>query len=144
MELIYPMFALAMFTIIMVGVLGAARFIIVSSQQVHPRYLKTFDNEEHPPEYVVALARNYSNLLEMPILFYLAGLLSMTLNIVNETIILCAWAYVISRLFHTFVHVVYNNPLHRLMVFTISTVILLVMWVVIIQHVMLQSRIFNF
>lgn len=136
MEVIYPMFTLAMFTIAMVVALGIARFIIVSRQQVDPSYLETFDGDQQPPKYALALARNYSNLLEMPVLFYIVGLLFVILNITNENFIIYAWAYVICRFIHTFVHVVYNNPLHRLIVFIISSAFLVIMWVIVLQNVM--------
>lgn len=139
MELIYPIFTLAIYTIAMVGVLGAVRFVAVQRKQVHPGYFKTFDGKR-PPEFVVGLGRNYSNLLEMPILFYLAGVLAIVLNIVHDDMVLCAWAYVISRFAHSVFHIFFNNPLHRLMVFSISVVFLVLMWVMILQQALLMSH----
>ena len=41
-----------------------------------------------------------------------------------------AWLYVACRIAHSFVHLTYNNVLHRLATFGASTVVLLALWVV--------------
>ena len=139
MELNYPMFTLAMYTIVMVVVLGAVRFVAVQRQQVHPGYFKTFDGKR-PPEFVVGLGRNYSNLLEMPILFYVAGMLAIILNITHDDMILCAWAYVVSRFVHSAFHIFFHIPMYRLMLFCFSVVFLVLMWIMNLQQALLMSH----
>lgn len=82
-----------------------------------------------PPEYVQKIERNFANLLEVPILFYLLAGLVITLQINSLLIFNLAWLYVALRLAHTIIHVSYNNVSHRLTLFVLSIVTLLAMWI---------------
>ena len=127
MDILLPMFTLVVFTLIIACVLGAVRFIAVQKREIHPRYFKVFEGEV--PEYMTRIARNYSNLLELPLLFYVIGVLLISLGVYDSTLVMLAWAYVISRFAHSAIHILYNNPLHRLIMFSISGSILLAMWI---------------
>jgi len=48
-----------------------------------------------------------------------------------------AWAFVVLRVIHSIIHVTYNNPMHRFLVFLLSSSIVLVMW---IQLVIIMSQ----
>ena len=138
MTLIYPMFTLVVFTLLIVCILGGARYIAVQKKQVRGGYFKTFDGPR-PPEALVRLSRNYSNLLEMTPLFYVACLCAMYLNLATETMIICAWGYVIARMVHSAYHIFFNIPLYRLIIFSISCVFLLIQWITIVQFVASQN-----
>lgn len=73
-------------------------------------------------------AENFSNLFEMPVLFYVAVLLSLVLLIQDELLVTLAWAYVISRSIHSIVHCTYNRVLHRFTMYMVSSLVLTMMW----------------
>ncbi len=73
--------------------------------------------------------RNYVNLLELPVLFYVACLTLHATNHVDPTAWYLAWAYVAIRVAHSLVHLSYNNVLHRGALFAASNLVLAAIWV---------------
>jgi len=73
-------------------------------------------------------AENFRNLFEMPVLFYVAVLLSLVLLIQDQLLVSLAWAYVISRSIHSFVHCTYNRVLHRFTIYVASSLVLTMIW----------------
>lgn len=138
MALIYPMFALVVFTLLMVCFLGAARFVAVKKKQVRASYFKVYEGSA-PPEFLVRVGRNYTNLLEMTLLFYVACVASIALNATTEAMLVCAWGYVITRVVHSAYHIFVNVPIVRLMIFSVSCIFLLAQWIMLVQHVMSNS-----
>jgi len=128
MEIIYPMFALVVLTFIIGFSTGISRFVSAKKGHVDRRYFKLLSGYA-PPEYIVKLGRNFSNLLEVPVLFYALGIILLVLGINNTLMIACAWAFVGLRIIHSFIHVTYNNPIHRFLAFLLSSSIVLIMWV---------------
>jgi hypothetical protein len=82
-----------------------------------------------PPAYVQKFGRNFENLLEMPVLFYALGALAIVLKINDANLVSQAWLFVLLRLAHTVIHITYNNSLHRLVIFALSMLTLLSMWI---------------
>jgi hypothetical protein len=133
MDIIYPVFCLVMLTFIMAFATGISRLISVRRKQINPKYYVLLSGDA-PPDYVQKIGRNFSNLLEVPVLFYLLAVLVITLEINNALLLNLAWLYVALRLMHTIIHVSYNYVMHRFMVFALSVLTLLIMWV---QFIML-------
>src|SRR5687768_13453910 len=113
LSLIYPMFALVILTFI-VFILGfAARFSAVRTRQLPLRYFKVFEGGA-PPEAVVKTARHYSNLFEMPVLYYVGLILAMLIPLTGFWITFWAWGFVVARIAHACVHLGTNNILQRM------------------------------
>ena len=124
----YPMLALIIFTILVCASLGILRFLSVQKRQVNPKlYLLMSGYDE--PNHLTQINRHHINLLEQPILFYLACILAISLDIQSSSLIYLSWSYLAARLVHSFIHLSYNNALHRMGVFSISLLILLAIWV---------------
>lgn len=133
MDIIYPVFCLVMLTFIMAFATGTSRLISVRRKQINPKYYVLLSGDT-PPDYVQKIGRNFANLLEVPVLFYLLAVLVITLEINNALLLNLAWLYAALRLVHTIIHVSYNYVMHRFMVFGLSVLTLLAMWV---QFIML-------
>ena len=73
--------------------------------------------------------RNLMNLLEMPVLFYVASLCLFVTNGVNETQLRLAWVFVGLRAAHSLVHLTFNNVLVRLSLYAASNIVLASMWI---------------
>lgn len=82
---------------------------------------------------VAKTSRQLSNLFEMPVLFYVGGLLTIALDMTGTFPIVCAWAFVVTRIVHTCIHLGYNNVLHRLLVFGFGNLCVLAMWISIVS-----------
>ena len=128
MEVLYPVIALVALTLFMGFSVGISRMISARNGSINPRYFKLMSGFD-VPDHIVQIGRNYTNLLEMPVLFYVVCVLSLVLNVETAAMTAQAWAYVGLRLVHTTIHVTYNHPIHRFMMFLISTLCLIAMWV---------------
>ena len=128
LDIIYPIFSLVLLTFIVAGCVGFSRLLSVRRRQVHPKYFALMTGDT-PPAYVQKFGRNFENLLEMPVLFYALGGLAIVLEISDSTLVSQAWLFVLLRFLHTAVHITYNNSLHRLIIFVLSMLTLLSMWI---------------
>ena len=128
MEIIYPMFTLVVLTFLVGFSMGISRLISVRKGLVDRRYFKLLSGYE-APEHIVKLARNFSNLFEVPILFYTICILILVLGIDDGQMIGLAWTFVFLRLLHSIIHITYNNPFHRFFAFLVSSCVVLIMWV---------------
>jgi hypothetical protein len=73
--------------------------------------------------------RNYMNLLEAPMLFYVICLMHYVTNRVGVAALVMAWIYVALRVLHSGIHLTYNKVDHRLTAFATSNLVLLALWV---------------
>jgi len=83
-------------------------------------------------------ADNLKNLFEMPVLFYVAALLSMVLMIQDAFLVQLAWGYVALRYLHSFVHCTYNRVMHRFMAYAASCVLLILIWARLAAYVLMN------
>ncbi len=81
------------------------------------------------PVEISVLNRNYINLLEAPVLFYVASLLLFVINKTDTTFLYLAWAYVVLRIIHSAIYLTYNRVLHRGLTFGASASVLTIIWV---------------
>jgi hypothetical protein len=73
-------------------------------------------------------AENFSNLFELPVLFYLACLTLYSLKLVDTVYLLLASGFVVFRVIHSLVHCSYNRVMHRFSAYMISAILLWAMW----------------
>jgi len=123
-----PMGALALLTFIVLGFVPATRFPAVFSGKVTPDDFKLGESARVPPN-VAVTNRNYMNLLELPVLFYIAGLMFYVASRVDGTVMAVAWTYVALRAVHSAIHLTYNKVVHRLIAFAASNVVLAAFWI---------------
>ena len=128
-EMIFaPMGALALLTFAVLGLIPLRRFRAAFAGQVGPDDFK-FGESRRVPGHVSIPNRNYMNLLEVPMLFYVAGLMYYVAGKVDGVALAVAWTYVGLRAIHSLIHVTYNNVMHRLAAFALSNLVLAVFWV---------------
>lgn len=125
--MLYPMFAMVVLTFIVLISTATLRIRSVLLRQVSIKYYRVMDGYQAPIQ-VTQFGRQLSNLFEMPVLFYAAGLAYLMLGLNSQGPLVCAWLFVVARLLHAAVHVTYNNPLHRVIVFMAGNLCVLLMW----------------
>ena len=87
-----------------------------------------FGESPNVPAPVSIPNRAYMNLLEAPVLFYVVCLAYFVTETVNDRVLVLAWSYVGLRIVHSLVLLTYNKVLHRLTLFALSTVVLVMLW----------------
>jgi hypothetical protein len=83
-------------------------------------------------------SNNLKNLFELPVLFYVAVLLSLVLMIQDMLLVQLAWGFVILRVVHSAIHCTYNNVNHRFAAYALSCLFLLFMWIRLASFIMLS------
>ena len=131
-ELIFaPMGALALLTFTVLGLIPARRFRAAFAGLVKADDFK-FGESAAVPGHVSIPNRNYMNLLELPLLFYVGCVILYVIKAVDAPAVALAWAYVALRVGHSAVHLTDNNVFHRLGFFAASCVVLAVLWILIV------------
>ncbi|HEX5340263.1 MAG TPA: MAPEG family protein [Gammaproteobacteria bacterium] len=124
-----PMLVLVFWTFVIMLFLGYKRFSAVAAKRMKFGYLKVGESEKVPDDVQLA-SRNFSNLFEMPVLFYTVCISAYAVHQAGDALIVLAWCYVVLRIVHSLIHVTYNHMTHRFLVYATSCLLLLVMWIV--------------
>jgi hypothetical protein len=130
-----PVAALALWTCVFVFLMGWTRIAAVRARRLKPSDFRIGESAAVPAA-MTLLNRHLMNLLEMPVLFYVACLAFYVTHLASPGVVWLAVAFVTSRFAHSWVHLRTNNILHRVIVFAISNLILLAMWVWFVQRVL--------
>ncbi len=122
-----PLFALAGWTALILALIAVRRIGAGLAGRVRPADFRFGESAVVPPD-VCLPNRNYMNLLELPVLFYVAGLIAFVTGQTSPLQSALAWAYVGLRVVHSLIHLSYNNVYHRLAAFALSNFVLLSLW----------------
>ncbi|MBL4612566.1 MAG: MAPEG family protein [Emcibacter sp.] len=134
MSIIYPMGLLAIFTLLYSSVLITVRKKAVASGDIKPSYFKEYNNDT-PPSYMQKATRQWSNLYEVPVLFYAVCAAILALRLDDMIFTYMAYSFFGLRLVQSFIHTTYNNVYHRLLIFSCGMVTVLAMWVRLLLNV---------
>jgi len=126
--MLYPLFALAAWTLIVLVLIPIARVRSVRQREIGTDDFK-YGESANVPGHVSLPNRNYMNLLELPLLFYVVGIVLYVSGGTSYVAMFFAWAYVALRIVHSLIHLTYNQVLHRLGAFTLSIFALVILWV---------------
>ncbi len=123
-----PVMALVLWTFVMQVWLYATRIPAVLKAKVplDPAATSTEFNAYLPPQ-VRWKADNYNHLLEQPVLFYATALVLALVGSGDGLNVGLAWAYVALRVVHSLVQALANVIMARLVVFLVSSLVLLVL-----------------
>ncbi|MEK6663802.1 MAG: MAPEG family protein [Pseudomonadota bacterium] len=126
--ILYPMFGLAVWTALVLLLVPVTRFRAAARGEVTAADFKLGESSAVPPAVSIP-NRNYMNLLEAPVLFYVVCLILFVSATSSANAIYLAWAYVVLRMVHSAIHLTYNKVLHRMLAFAVSNVVLVALWV---------------
>jgi hypothetical protein len=124
----YPVIALVALSFAVLLLIPYARFKAAFAGRVKAKDFRYGESANVPGD-VSLPNRNFMNLLEMPLLFYVVCIVFYVTQAVDSIALTLAWLYVALRAAHSLVHLTYNNVLHRLAVYAASSVVLLALWV---------------
>ncbi len=123
-----PVFVLIVWTLIIFLWMYGTRMPAMGKANVDPQSVK------HPsalpgilPSKVEAVADNYNHLMEQPTIFYALCFYLAIAGHADATHVKLAWAYVGLRIAHSLVQNTSNNVMVRFSIFTLSTIMVIVM-----------------
>jgi hypothetical protein len=129
MQILIPLFAMFALTAFCVFRLGLMRLGAVKAREVDPRFYRDYRGFEEPERLRVA-SRHVINLFEAPPLFYAVCLAIFVTGQTNGLLTGLAWAYVVLRIVHSYVHLTSNVVLVRFRVYAASWLVLVALWAV--------------
>jgi hypothetical protein len=127
-EILWPVCALAGLTFIVLLVIPYMRFKAAFAGKITGEDFR-FGESSRVPSEVSIPNRNYMNLLELPLLFYVVCLALFVTGLADTYMVAVAWIYVALRAAHSIVHLTYNKVFHRLTLFALSNVALVTLWI---------------
>jgi hypothetical protein len=123
-----PVFVQVILTFVILLWLGKLRYEAVRSGTVQLRDI-ALENSSYPPE-IQQVANAFRNQFELPVLFYLVSILALFTARASLTLVVLAWLFVLTRIFHALIHVTTNNVPRRFFTYFAGAAILILMWIV--------------
>ena len=127
LELIYPMAALVLLTLIILIAMFRSRMAAVKSGKINTGFYKTYQ-EGSEPRQVAQFSRHFVNMFESPTLFYAACVVGIVIGQNATVLIVLAWIYVALRALHAYIHTGKNSIWLRMWAYFSSCLVLLGMW----------------
>lgn len=135
----FPCFAMLVLTFVVLIRMFLLRVSAVKGGHIEMKHFKTYDYGPNPPNEMTQAGRNFSNLFEVPTLFYMVCGFALMTNHVDISMIILAWIYVLLRCIHSFIHMTSNRISQRMMSYTFSWVVLLIMSCLLAVRILLGS-----
>ena len=104
-SILFPIFALGVLTFFVSLWMARLRFVAVKRGDLDRRYYKLNRGWELP-DYLVKVSRNFENLLEIPVLFYVVALMIYLTKQADFVHVAMAWLYVGTR----FIQPIFTPP----------------------------------
>ncbi len=126
--ILWPMAALAALTFFVLSLMPMFRVGDTMAGRVGAHDFK-YGESDKVPEKTRLYNRNYMNLLELPVLFYVVCSILYMTDTLTQLELYLAWGFVGLRVLHTLLHLTLNKVIIRLVLFALSTVTLVVLWI---------------
>ena len=126
-ELLLPMATLALWTLNVLTYMEISRLLAIRAGRTRLDDFRYGDSNSVPADVAIG-NRNYMNLLESPVLFYVACLAAMQTGRTDGWMVRLAWAFVALRIAHSVIHLLDRNFIARIIAFSCSLVVLALMW----------------
>ena len=127
-SILYPAFAMFVLTAAVFVRMAQVRFRAVGRGEMQAEFYRTYQAGAEP-DYMRVVTRNFVNLFEVPVLFYVVVVLIYVTRQTSPWFLGCAWTYVALRYVHTYVHLGRNDVLLRFRIYLASWIVLTVTWV---------------
>ena len=134
-DILYPVFVQALLTLVVGGMMAVAR----------ARAIATMDRQRGNPDLAMGRvdwpddaakrAANYHNQFQAPVLFYAVVAFALITKGADTLMLVLAWLFVLTRIFHAAIHIGPNKVRWRSPAFALGFLILMLMWVKLFIHV---------
>lgn len=124
--IIYPLLVQVALTFVLLMWLARERVVALNTRQVRPADIAL--REPNWPKRTMQIGNSFQSQLEIPLLFYLVAVLALYTRMVDVVLVALAWAFVLARVAHAFIHTTHNDVRVRGPVFGVGMLILLLMW----------------
>lgn len=133
--ILLPMLCLIGLTFFTLLYMFLTRVGYLKGNKINPQRIQSREMAREILQPVSAPADHFNNLLELPLLFYLATILIWLLHLTDTAYLILAWLFVLLRLVHSTIHLSYNRVMHRFLAFSFSSLVLLLIWLRLAFHI---------
>ncbi len=127
-SLLLPVFVQVGLTFALMMWMASHRVTAIRSGAVRPKDIAL--REPSWPARAIQIANAFHNQLELPVLFYVLAALILTTRTNSLVFVILAWAFVITRLIHAYIHTGSNRVDRRFYAMAAGMTILVLMWVI--------------
>ena len=139
-ELIFiPLLAQVLLTAIIWMVMYRTRIGEMRRKRIRPQALANTDTARGLLADVSGPAHNFSNLFEIPVLFYVATISIYVTELVSLIFITLLGLFVVLRGIHSIIHITTNRVIQRFYVYLVSTSVLWLIWVLFAWHLFIEA-----
>lgn len=128
----WPVMAQVLLTYVVYVVMSSRRIGAVKAGTAKPSDFKVPSVD---PEPSATAARNLTNQFELPVLFFAACLSLFVTGGAGMAAVIVAWAFVLARAAHAWIHLTTNRIRPRRMLFIVGLAINLVQWLLLAFHI---------
>jgi hypothetical protein len=128
----WPVLVQVLLTYVIYVMVSARRIGAIKAGAAKPSDFKVPSIEPDPSATAV---RNLSNQFELPVLFFAACLSLFVTGGAGLAALVVAWAFVLARVAHAYVHLTSNRLRIRRPLFIVSLVINLIQWLLLAIHI---------
>lgn len=114
-------------TLVMMVLMGKRRFKAAKNRELPYKAFRLMDLNG-ANEQVITASRNFDNQFQLPVLYLFAVVFAMQFAVVDVSLVVLGWLFVISRLAHAYVHVGANHVRLRFAVYVFGALMLLLFW----------------
>lgn len=136
--ILYPVFAMVALTLLVWLWLYCTRVREMRRKHIPAQALATTRQAGKLLADVVGPSENFTNLFELPVLFYLAAVMVYLLDILMIEMLWLGWLFVVFRYAHSFIHSTYNRVMHRFLAYLVSGWALWLLWADIFYRVIMH------
>jgi hypothetical protein len=123
----FAVFAQMMLTILLLLWMGWVRREALNARAVS--YSDIALDDRRWPDNARKISNYYKNQFELPVIFYVLCLIAIQIGHSGSMMASLAWAFVISRVIHAYIHTTSNIVLHRGAAFTAGLIIVAAMMI---------------
>ena len=130
-----PLFVQVALTFVLLFWMGRSRLGAIKRKEI--RITEVALGQPNWPPKVQQISNCYANQYQLPILFYVLTTLAIITRDANLLFVVLAWAFVLTRLLHAYIHTGINNVPGRFYAFLAGAIILLAMWIIFTVRILL-------
>lgn len=123
-----PVLALVILTFLVWIRMYQTRVAEMRAKRIHPQKIAVSGDIAQLLPDSSAARDNFTNLFEVPVLFYVISVLLFVTNTVDVLQLSLAIAFVLGLYVHTFINITYNKVMHRFYAYLISSFFMWAMW----------------
>lgn len=136
-QLFFPILGMFVLTVAVTINMAVVRLRAIRNREVDLKYFKVYEGSA--PEKVIVASRHFTNLFEVPVLFYAGAVVGMVINIGSAWALIWAWLFVAARVAHALVHLTSNKTMWRMRMYMLSWVALVGFWIVLTMEIVSRA-----